>query len=259
MINDYVEGISFIVKIRDEEDTLYESINSLSNLIIPHEIILILHLCTDKSYEIATKLKSENSHVKILFYDKEISKAGYENLSTDVDSEHSLVTYYNWCIKQKKYIWVFKWDADFIASLSLIKFLNENTWKNRDINYLISCKNDEMNGKELYLMCTLIRYVKYIFWEVPMYRNNSKNISLDENIYIYHNSKLSKLKKYWSNPTWFETENSEEANIVKNRIIQLNNDFGSEPKGLARCCNPYCNSYVLKIKKQQPSYVNFST
>lgn len=250
-------GISFIVRIRDEESTLYDSIKSLSVLTIPHEIILILHLCTDGSREIAEKLAKENANVKVLFYDIEISRAGYETLATDANSIHSFVTYSTWCFSQNKYPWVFKWDADFKPSLALTQFLNENTWEKKNINYLITCKNDEMTNQELYLLGTLMYYTKFIFWEVPT-MSACEQIKLDTSIYIEHVSKLETLKKYWTRIPWFETENSEEAKLVKNRITQLNNEFGIEPRGMARCCNSEGDSIFLNIRDQKPSYVNFT-
>jgi len=251
-----LEGISFIARIRDEENTLYESINSLSQLKIPHEIILILHLCTDNSPQIAEKLANENPNVKVLFYNTEVSRAGYETLATDDNSEHSLMTYYNWCFKQRKYPWAFKWDADCIPSDSLIQFLNENTWEKKNIHYTITHKNDEMINKEPFLMCTLIKYVKYVFWEAPFITSNSKSILLNEDIYLEHMSKFSTLKKYWMRTPWYENENSEEAIIVKNRILKLNSDFGIEPKGLARACNKECRSFTNNIFNKKPEYVN---
>jgi len=249
-------GISFIVRIRDVEETLYESINSLRSLTIEHEIILVLHLCTDKSPEIAIKLSNENSNVKIITYDKEVSRAGYETLATDVDSDHSFITYINWCLKHAKYPWIFKWDSDFICSKSLLQFLNGNTWEGRNINYKITHKNNESTSKEYYLLGSLIKYVKFIFWEVPYMNKGFETIVLNEDIYIEHVSKMSNLKIYWKQKPWFEKEDSEEAIIVKNRISQLNNDFGIEPQGLARACNEECNLYQLNIINNKPDYVN---
>jgi glycosyltransferase involved in cell wall biosynthesis len=252
------KGISFIVRIRDEEDTLYESIHSLKSLTIPHEIILVLHLCTDSSPEIATKLSEENPNVKILTYDKEISRAGYETLATNEDSEHSFVTYLNWCLKHAKYPWIFKWDADFMSTPSLLKFLNEKTWEKEKIDYKITHKNDDAQDKEYYLLGSLLKYVKHMFWEVPLMTQGRESIVLNDDIYIQHISAITKLKKYWEQKPWFEKEDSEEARIVKNRIEQLNKDFGIEPKGMARCCNPECNSYYINIMKQKPNYVNLT-
>ena len=91
------DGISFMVRIRNEEQTLEKSIRSLFKLTIPHEINLILHCCTDNSLSIAKQLASENKNIKIYTYDYSISRAGYENLATDINSHHSLVHYYNYC------------------------------------------------------------------------------------------------------------------------------------------------------------------
>ena len=51
-----MEGISFIIKVRNEETTLEQCIRSLFPLTVPHEIIVILHCCTDRSKEIAETL-----------------------------------------------------------------------------------------------------------------------------------------------------------------------------------------------------------
>lgn len=250
------EGISFIVRIRDEEETLYESIKSLSSLKIPHEIILILHLCTDNSPQIAKNLAIENANVRVIYYDKEVSRAGYETLATDVDSDHSFVKYMNWCIKKARYPWIFKWDADFSLSDPLLHFLNENTWENKNIDYKITHKNEECSGKEYYLLSGLIKYVKHIFWEAPLMKINHVEIPLNEDIYIKHISSLKKLKSYWNEKPWYEKENSEEVVIVKNRIKQLNDDFGKEPLGMARACNAECDKYNFNIFYNKPSYVN---
>jgi glycosyltransferase involved in cell wall biosynthesis len=90
-----MEGISFIIRARNEEATLEESIRSLLEVTVPKEIIVILHLCTDSSQAIATRLASENSCIRVYTYDVEISRAGYETLATDTNSPHSLMTYYN--------------------------------------------------------------------------------------------------------------------------------------------------------------------
>ena len=107
-------GISFIVRIRNEEKVLARSIRSLVSLTIPHEIILILHQCTDKSPEIAATLATENPHVRILTYNHTVSRAGYETLATDASSDHSFVRYSNWCREQARHPWMFRWDADFV-------------------------------------------------------------------------------------------------------------------------------------------------
>lgn len=43
-----MDGISFVMRVRNEEDTLETAIRSLFSLTINYEIRIVLHLCTDK-------------------------------------------------------------------------------------------------------------------------------------------------------------------------------------------------------------------
>ena len=252
-------GISFIVRIRNEESTLEGSVRSLFNVTIPHEINLILHCCTDRSLEIATKLASENNHIKLYTYDFPISRAGYENLATDAISDHSFVKYSNFCFNTGSFIWKFKWDADFIASPALLDFLNSKEWVKENILYVITYKNETMKSAEVYLSDSILSYIKYMFWEVICYSNKAVKKSLGDDIFIYHASELSKLKSYWEETPWFIQQDSNEARLVKQRVEQLKIDFGDEPEGMARALNPICDVYQRKILKAKPSYVNFNS
>lgn len=251
-----LQGISFIVRIRDEEETLEKSIRSLFTLTIPYEIVLVLHCCTDKSLEIAKQLASENRAVKFITYNYEISRAGYENLATDLESKHSLATYYNYCFSQGKFPWKFKWDADFIATPELLDFLNSKEWKKENAVYSIMAKNSTSNNWEGYLIGCLQGYAKHIFWEVPMYTYNYRKYNLNDNQYITHASELTSMKSYWNTNPWYLTEDSDEARLVAERIEKLTNDFGKEPTGMARGSNPVSGPFYLKIKETSPSYIN---
>jgi hypothetical protein len=251
-----LSGISFIVRVRNEEKTLESSIRSLFNLNIPHEINIILHCCSDKSETIARSLANENKNINIFTYDKKISRAGYETLATDASSEHSIMTYYNYCFGTGKYIWKFKWDADFTASSELIDFLNSKTWEYEEAYYVIDYKMKSLRAGEKYLFCPFYKYYKYLFWEVNTHGNNAKRYVLDEPYFIYHNSELEEIKTYWNEEPWYLTEDSDEARIVEQRIERLTNDFGKEPVGMARALNPDCDSFCINISNTKPSYVN---
>ena len=253
MLNTDVQGISFVVRVRDEELTLEKSIRSLFSLTILHEIIVVLHLCHDNSLGIVKRLMKENCNIKLFEYDVEISRAGYQTLATDIDSAHSLMTYYTWCATKTIYPWTFKWDADFLASEKLIGFLNGFDWDVKDANYMIPCINDDAIQTEPYLVYNLKKYAKHIFWEVPLV--SPVNLTLDKSICIFHMSSLSKIKKYWDARSWFEEEDTDEARMVLFRINRLNIDFGHELKGLARGCNPACDGVYVSIKQQPPTYV----
>jgi hypothetical protein len=104
----------------------------------------------------------------------------------------------------------------------------------------------------------LAGYGKYIFWEVPLYYPDSTSTTLDSSIYIKHASILETIKSYWTTGTpWYETEDSEEAARVRDRMVRLTEEFGPEPQGMARAANPECDSPFLRIKAANPPYVNF--
>jgi len=251
-----LDGISFMVRVRNEEKTLEQSIRSLMSLKIPHEIIIILHLCDDKSEEIAERLKKENNNIKIYKYNNKVSRAGYELLATDIHSVHSFVYYSNWCLNLTTYHWVFRWDADFISTPDLLEFLNNNTWEEKNIKYYIRCINSTNINIEPYLASGLLNYTKYLFWEVGFYKSGNINIHLEDNINITHASELTELKEYWKEQPWYQTEHTEEARIVNERIKKLVDEFGVEKEGMARCCNAESGPANREILRKKPDYVN---
>ena len=244
-----------MVRVRDEEETLAQSLESLNGLLFPHEIVVILHLCKDRSAEIAAAAAAKNPHIRIHIYDIPISRAGYETLATDAKSRHSLPTYYNWCLSKCKYPWNFKWDADFIATPGLWRFLNSRTWHPADEIVRISAINEDSNNKEPYLVGHLVHYAKFKFWEIPMYVPRIKTYAPEDAI-IQHASTLKTIKSYWNEPPWFETEETEEAATVRERMRRLTEDIGKEPKGLARASNPECDGFLNKLANL--NYVHFT-
>ena len=252
--SDMTDGISFMCRARNEEETLEKSIRSLFNLTCPHEINIILHRCTDNSENIARNLAKENPNINVIIYNNHISRAGYETLATDENSENSIVTYYNYCLKQSKFPWSFKWDADFLASTGLIDYLNSKRWSKANHAYTIEYKSTQHASAEVYLFPSSAIYKKFIFWE--LLRGYSGIMRLNSDQYLEHCSELSNIKSYWKEQPWYMVVDSEEARKVRSRVEQLTRDFGSEPPGMARALNPVCDNIYLKIKGSNPSYIN---
>ena len=250
-----MDGISFLVRTRDEEETIEQSLRSLFALTIPYEIVVVLHRCTDRSQEIVEALASERSNIKVYTYEHEISRPGYEMLATDATSNHSIATYYNWCLNKSTLHWKFKWDADFIASPELIAYLNGRTWEPRIEAISMCATNSTHTNRETYLIGGLMKYIKFVFWETTFYMPGN-NIELPNNICIHHKSELTTMKSYWNNAPWYETEVSDEATLVRERIAKLTEEFGPEIRGMARASNPDCNRQYHIIKSKNPSYVN---
>ena len=256
-----MEGISFIIRVRNEEATLEQCIRSLFPITIPHEIIVILHCCTDRSKEIAESLAKEHSTISIYEYAMETSRAGYETLATDTESPHSFIRYSTWCISKAKYLWKCKWDADFKMTPELLTYIhtNKDLWKTHSQIIRLGAKNSTSVEMNDYFTSCELHYTKHIFWETPYYRYYptlyKKHIL--EDIFIEHCSELKDVKSYWLRVPWYETEDSEEARLVKSRMEQLIKDFGPEPVGLARSMHPDCEHLGGIIQRAKPSYVNF--
>lgn len=230
------EGISFMIRARNEERTIEKSVRSLIGLTIPHEIVVILHCCTDRSEEIVTSLCAEYpDRIKVHMYTTEVSRAGYELLATDATSPHSFCHYSNWCLSKCTKPWVFKWDGDFVATPELINYLNSNTWAPRDERiYFNACNSNTSNG-EPYLQCGLTGYKKYMLWEIPNLIDSVTDIHTG--IKIIHDSELSTIKNYWYDDPWYSKEDTEEAQVVRGRMKILTDFYGPEPAGFARASN----------------------
>jgi glycosyltransferase involved in cell wall biosynthesis len=240
-----MEGISFLVKVHNEEATLYESVMSLAGLLVTYEILIFLNACTDASGQIARTLENANPRIKVFEYNVTLSRPGYETLATDDNSVHSISRYYNWCLSHAKYKWIAKWDADFVMTDPLRDYLNAMEL-NRDVILRLGARSRdgvvEMNN---YFSSCIRFYKKELFTEMVGFVPGCPTEILDHQ--IDHLSSLSNVKPYWHRPGWYTNELSEEAAIVAWRVKRLTEDFGLEPVGNVRSEN-INNSLALGYK-----------
>ena len=236
-----MDGVSFIVRVRNEEETLEASLRSLKGLTIPHEIVVILHLCTDRSKQIAETLQAEGFPIRIKEYNIKTSRAGYETMATDATSEHSLVTYYNFGISDVKHIWNVKWDADYVTTPEFLEYFNTKIWTKPEQSTKISfdSKSEDGTNTEPFLFSGNFHYTKYFFWEILSAKDDV--VASHANVYVNTLSKLSNVKSYWKEPAWF-FDDSDEAKTVLDRYITITRVCGNEPVGCARALNPECNN-----------------
>ena len=239
-------GISFVLRAHNEQDNIRKSIESLGKVTIPHEIIVVLNNCTDDTQKIVTELK-EKYPIKLYYYNYPLSRAGYENIVTNENDNHSFVNFTNFSFDKANYKWLFKWDADFFASEKLIEFIN-----NIDIGceenycYKISCFLGDKENKEYYLSNCIERYGKWYFWECPILYPY-KEVILDSSIRINSNP-VEKLKPYWKKQPWFyEYENDE----LIEKYEKLSSILGDEGEGLARASNAECDEKFFKLKEKE--------
>lgn len=248
-----MNGISFIIRVKNEENVIGESIRSITGLTIPHDIHVILNNCTDKTAEIVEDLKNQGMPISIYTYDHQISRAGYECLITDSTSPHSLVAYYKWCFGKATYPWIFKWDADFLMTDELRRLLNSHSWKKTEkhTRVYLPAKNQDSDSAEHNLFCGPYDIIKYIYWEyiTPI----GDVVEMDpEGAYMIHSSDLKTPKSYWFNEPWFMTDTSDEAAGLRVKYDFLNTFVGKEPFGSARRSNPEAASYhYFRIKNNE--------
>ena len=241
-------GISFILRARNEEAYLAQSLASLLSLTVTHEIVIILHKCTEQSKAIALDAQAKGGQIRIYETDHSLSKAGYETLATPAVYAASLPSFYSKCFSLGQYNWLFKWDADFVASPELIQFFNtELVLDQKDpLRYLIPCQMSEgVVNKETYLFNCLIGYKKYIFWETPTFSGGSETREISAKIFTIPHTIL---KEYWKEPAWFMGGKNTFLEERYKKIVEL---CGPEPVGASRaqckdCEGPYFN--VLQMK-----------
>jgi glycosyltransferase involved in cell wall biosynthesis len=244
-----LEGISFIIRARDEEATLADSLQSLRGLEIPHETVVILHRCTDRSAEIARKAHA----TQIVEYPYPTSRAGYETLITPAHWPQSISSYCNWCYQKARRQWTFKWDADFIASVGLIKWLNSRQWKDTQPTkiYITAQDHAGIDNTEPYLTNIPANFAKYIFWEynAPLFLSDVQEIRCPE--IITHASNLQVIKPYWKQAPWYQNLNTPQAQELRSKRQLLEEIIGPEPQGSARAGDSQCPDIWYPVVEKQ--------
>lgn len=234
-----MQGVSFILRARNEEAYLRQNLESLKALLIPHEIIVVLHQCTDGSEAIAKDAQERGQPIRIFKYNQSVSRAGYETVVTPHDHPASFVTYIRFCFAKARYNWLFKWDADFAATPSLIHFLNHELVLHEPspIAYGIGCHlGDDVVNCEYYLFNCLQAHNKHVFWEVPqLHPEADKRLRRD---LVISSIPPTVLKAYWRAPPWFETEDTEDAKAIRANMAKLIEICGPEPMASARASCP---------------------
>jgi glycosyltransferase involved in cell wall biosynthesis len=243
-----MDGISFIVRVKNEENVIENSIRSIRGITVPYEIVVILNTCTDRSQEIVEKLKDEGFPIRIFTYDYQISRAGYEMLATDSTSPHSMVEYTKWCFDKGQYSWLFRWDADFIASPQLIDLFNSRIWNSpeKHTRYNLQARNSDSNSAEPHLFSVPYSVNKYIYWETVNPVGECTDLDPGD-AHMIHISSLKNPKSYWLAEPWFMNATSDEAVIIRKRFEALNSICGKEPLGSARRANPECDKCYFNV------------
>lgn len=116
------EGLSAIIKVKNEEEWIRLSISSILDIV--DEVIVVDNGSTDNTREIVTNIADKEDKVNLVFYPNEGAIARPLNLA----------------LKKVKCKWILVWDGDFIAKTSgenNIIYLREEIMKYNKKHYLI--------------------------------------------------------------------------------------------------------------------------
>ena len=245
--------VSFVVRVRNEEATLADSLTSLFALQFPVQVVVVLQLCVDDSEAIVERVRQMSpAHVTWLIskFDLPCSRAGLETWITPAEHPQSFVRFSNFCFGLATARWKFKWDADFVATPAFLDFMNSRRF---DVDgptvWSLHYKNpDDSVGCEPYLSNCLTQYRKYNFWEVPQWVSGAKQIKNDKHEAWEHRSPLVNIKPYWMDEPWFFGNDNALTAAYKAAVEQV----GPEPIGAARANNPACDVFYFKCLQLLP-------
>lgn len=185
------QGVTVVMRVKNEAQSLPHVLRSLAPVGF-HEVVLVDNGSTDQTREIASTFDG----VRILDYPHQISRCGPEHLDTPADSIHSLPYFYNWAFAQVNTNYALKWDGDMVLTpkgqrqlLTLRETLPARKrarvlqvprhplyLKDENEGWLdLGWRNREAFG---WPVSPETAHVKGFDWEVPMWAENAKTITL---------------------------------------------------------------------------------
>lgn len=225
------KGISFVVKCHNEEDNIGESLESLRGLTVDHEIVVVLHRCTDRSKEIVLEKKESGLPIVVHEIEDPISLPGYQTLITPDDHPNSLIKYYNRCLSLCDKHWVFKWDADFFCDDNMRNWLNSLAERNEaptGYSFEVEVESAQKPHREYYLSNCIMGHVKHVFWEQAVFEDGV--IGHDVTDAVISSVDSDNVKEYWRKDPWFIGKDE----TLEKRFKELNQMMGEEPLAMCR-------------------------
>lgn len=110
-----VPGVSAMLRAKNEAANVPIVLPEI--LEIFDEVVFIDNASTDGTLAEVARIAVEHEHgdrIKIVSYPFSIARCGDEHWATPEDSVHNLAYYYNWCLSQCSFDYVFKWDLDMV-------------------------------------------------------------------------------------------------------------------------------------------------
>lgn len=121
------KSISAMMRVKNEEEFLYEAVLSIIELV--DEVVIIDNESTDATpLVIAGLLEQFSQKIRCFTYPYKIARYGEENirLASTYAGRHSpslLMNFYNWSVSKCRYKFILKWDGDTIATAAFAEAL----------------------------------------------------------------------------------------------------------------------------------------
>ncbi len=220
-------GISFIMRAKNEQETIGLALDSLKQLNVPYEVNLVLNQCTDETEHEASIRAKNGQSINTFHYPFQLGKTGLENQCTPVTSVHSTIWLLNWMLMKGNYEYTFRWDSDFIMTSALAKDVEKAIADQESMINISAIFSDTVKSNtEPYLWANKLipRYTRYSLWHLTRFANTPKQ-SVTLKGKIIHDSPLKMKKDYWETEPWWNKEDREETSELTKKSKEKYEQF----------------------------------
>lgn len=252
LVEDRRPGVSFIVRARNEADALFKNILSLRPIVVPYEIVVVLHRCTDASKSVLDTWAMQGSPIVAVVDNQPVSRPGYETLVTPVSSPRSFAAFSERAVSMARYNWIVRWDADFSATPFFLDFVNDTLpldYREPASYQLLCALGGDVVCHEEYMFNTFLGCGKYVCWE--SYNQREPRTSTRMQSICADSVSPRLLKEYWTESPWFLQPDTYDADLATKyaKVVEL---LGPEPRGFARSNSPDFEMHWARLMEKLP-------
>jgi hypothetical protein len=190
-------GFTAVVRVKNEARPLPYVLPPLLRAV--KRVVLVDNASTDGTPEIAEDVAAHSGaadKLTVVAYPFDVARCGADHLGTPAASVHSLTYFYNWSFSQVRTSYALKWDGDMVLTETGVKALQDLDWQleaslriitmpryplyiaDRSTAFLdVGLANNEPWG---WPNRPGYSHVKAMEWELPLWPEGSRNITLPE-------------------------------------------------------------------------------
>jgi hypothetical protein len=190
-------GFTAVVRVKNEAQPLPYVLPPLLRAV--KRVVLVDNASTDGTPEIAEEVAAQNGvadKLTVVNYPFDVARCGADHLGTPAASVHSLTYFYNWSFSQVRTSYALKWDGDMVLTETGVKALQDLDWQLEASLRIITMPRYPLyiaNSSTAFLDVGLANnepwgwpnrpgytHVKAMEWELPLWPEGSRNITLPE-------------------------------------------------------------------------------